>query len=581
MHSRGRRGGSSRARRFLEEGLRRGKRPAGQVRRLALCITVMALGSAGSGALVADASADGTVTLPGGPLVVSVGSLGECQSSYPNVGVNFYPPGGTLGDCGFFMAFPFAGNPTALQSEGSKGTVYGFEGAAGPHITTAAGGKLYTALKQLPTTGSGTTTDPYIQVTTFKVSGSDNKDYALVRVTTSYVNGQPQFGSFYDVQNITGTAPTSELQPAAATPLHFHAIAAGDLFVANDDHGTGVFLGGPPRFIGGQNAHTGTLGGFIESAPAWTNWQEGEWNSVIWEAVRNSPGSETVFNDTIDPTLLDNAAGVSWDEYLGGSGLAPGKMASFVIINRTQVPSTLSVQPVNQGLTVGQTGSIKVTATDNVGTPYAGRALVYSIGGSNPKTGSIITDSAGVATISYAGTNPGLDTIQMFLDLAGTGVQATQDPTSSAQITWAPAPPVPTSTYTVQSIHANPDGTITIVFVPTQSGAATLEVTVPTGTISRKEALAAKKKKCKKGQIKIKGKCRPKTTLSGKVSATGIGGVPLALTVKSSGKVQRALKRGRTVVLTATLKYQSALGGAPTVQVFHFTIKPKKKKHHH
>jgi hypothetical protein len=222
-----------------------------------------------------------------------------------------------------------------------------------------------------------------------------------------------------------------------------------------------------------------------------------------------------------------------------------------------------------------------VTATDNVGTPYASRSLVYSIGGANPKSGSVTTDASGVATISYVGAAAGLDTIQMFLDLAGTGVRATQDPSAAAQITWAPPPPVPTSTYKVQSIHANADGTITIVFVPTQSGAATLEVTVPTGTISRKEALAAKKKKCKRGQIKIKGKCRPKTTVSGRVSAAGVGGVPLALTVKSSGKVKRALKKGRTVVLTATLTYQSALGGAPAVQVFHFTIKAKRKKHHH
>jgi hypothetical protein len=116
--------------------------------------------------------------------------------------------------------------------------------------------------------------------------------------------------------------------------------------------------------------------------------------------------------------------------------------------------------------------------------------------------------------------------------------------------------------------------------VPTQSGAATLEVTVPTGTISRKDASAAKKKKCKKNQIKIKGKCRPKTTVSGRVSATGVGGVPLKLTVKPSSKVKKALKKGRTVTLTATLTYKSALGGTPTVQVFHFKVKPKKKHHH-
>jgi hypothetical protein len=553
---------------------RRGRPPRGLSRpkTRTRALVAMLLAVAGLGLSAVSASADGTVTLPGGPLIVSVGSLGECQSSYPNVGVNFFPPSSTLGDCGFFLAFPEASNPTPLKNK-----VYGFEGAAGPHITTASGGRLYTEVKQEPPTGSGTTADPYREVTTFKVRGTDAKDYALITVTTTYVNGQAQFTSTYDVQNVTGLLGAGGLEPATAATLYFHAIAAGDLFVANDDHGTGVFLGGPPRFIGGQNAHTGTLGGFIEATPTWTNYQEGEWNSVIWEAVRNSTAATPVFSGTIDPTLLDNGAGVSWDQFL--SGLAPGAHATFSIINRTQVPTTLSVQPVKQTLTVGQTGTVNVTATDNVGTPYANRSLVFSIGGANPKTGSITTNGAGVATISYVGAKPGIDTIQMFLDLAGTGVQASQDPTSSAQITWTP--PLPNSSYKVQSIHANSDGTITIVFVPAQAGAATLVVTVPTGTISRKQAIAAKKsksKKCKKGQIKIKGKCRPATTVSGSVSATGVAGVPLTLTVKPSSKVKSALKKGKTVHLIATLTYTSSLGGTPTVQTFKVTVKAKKAK---
>jgi hypothetical protein len=568
-----------------------GKSPSRRV--YALLGALAALLAIGFGPTAASAGADGTVTLPGSPLVVSVGSLGECQSSYPNVGVNFFPPEGTLGDCGFFLAFPSSpvGQPKPLQSK-----IYGFEGSAGPIITGATGGALYTAISQAPATGSGTAGDPYTEVTTFKVTDSGtSEDYALITVTTTYVNGEAQFTSTYDVQNITGTSPTSVLKPAPSATLYFHAIAAGDLYVANDDHGTGVVLGGPPRFVGGQNPHTGTLGGFIEvpSSP-WSNWQEGYWNGPeafetviaedkgIWNAVRTSATASSVFNDTIDPNLIDNGAGVSWDQFLT-EGLAPSKHATFSIINRAQVPTTLGVQPVNQTHTVGQTSTITVTATDNVGTPYAGRSLVYSISGANPKSGSVTTNAAGIATLSYVGTNPGLDTMQMFLDLAGTGIKAPQDPASSAQITWLPAPPTPNSSYKVQSIKANSDGTITIVFVPTQGGTATLEVTVPTGTIARKEAIAARRhraKKCKRGQIKIKGKCRPKTTVSGRVSATGVAGVPLTLTVAPSGNVRKALLKGKNVRLTATLTYTSALGGAPTVQVFHVTVKGKRKGHH-
>ena len=108
-------------------------------------------------------------------------------------------------------------------------------------------------------------------------------------------------------------------------------------------------------------------------------------------------------------------------------------------------------------------------------------------------------------------------------------------------------------------------------------------MTVPTGTIARREAIAARRKakKCKKNQIKLKGKCQPKITVSGKVSATGVAGVPLTLTVNPSGKITSALKKGKTVHLTATLTYTSALGGVPTVQTFHVTVKGKKKRKGH
>lgn len=563
-------------------------RRRGRIGRWSKSAVALALAITGFGALATDALADGSVTLPGGPLIVSVGSLGECQSSYANAGVNFFPPFGTVGDCGFFLSFPTAGSgqPAVL-----KETVFGFSGSAGPGLSTD-----YTAINQGAPTGSGTASDPYTEVTTFKVRGSDGKDYALVTVTTTYISGQPQFTSTYDVQNLTGTTPGNGLEPPTATTLYFHAIEAGDLFVNNDDRGTGVFLAGPPRFIGGQNNTSGVLGGFIEApAPAlpWTNFQEGYWNGPeppepripqnngIWNAVRTSATSAPVFNETVDPNLMDNGAGVSWDQFLT-TGLAAGQHATFSVINRAQVPTTLSVQPVTQTLSAGATASIKVTATDTAGTPYSGRHLVYSIAGANPKTGTVTTDSSGVATISYVGANAGLDTIQMFLDLAGTGVQAGQDPASSAQVTWTPVPPTPNSTYTVQSIKSNPDGTITITFVPTQAGTATLTVTVPTGTIARKQAaLAAKKaKKCKKGLKRIKGKCRPAVTVTGTTKAAGTAGVPLVLAVKPSSKIRSLLAKGKTVHLTATLTYASALGGAPTVHVYKVTVKGKKPKHH-
>jgi hypothetical protein len=144
-----------------------------------------------------------------------------------------------------------------------------------------------------------------------------------------------------------------------------------------------------------------------------------------------------------------------------------------------------------------------------------------------------------------------------------------------------PAPPSPNSGYTVESITSNSNGTVTLTFVPTQSGEAALVVTVPTASIASASAEAAKSKRCKHGQIKIKGKCLPATTVTGKTSAKGTAGVPLKLTVDLSSKIKAQLKKGKTVHLTATLTYTSSLGGASTVRTFLVTVKGKHRRHRH
>src|SRR2546429_7881904 len=136
MHSTDGRGRRSR----LTDGsaLRRGarRRSAARIGRRSRGLLVTGLATLGLGALAPGAgAAEEAVGFPGGPLTVSVGPLGQCQSSYPNRGNNFFPPSGNLGDCGFFLAFPtpsggkFTGQPGALA-----GQTYGFEGSAGPGI---------------------------------------------------------------------------------------------------------------------------------------------------------------------------------------------------------------------------------------------------------------------------------------------------------------------------------------------------------------------------------------------------------------------------------------------------------------
>ncbi len=194
-----------------------------------------------------------------------------------------------------------------------------------------------------------------------------------------------------------------------------------------------------------------------------------------------------------------------------------------------------------------------------------GNPVVVGTGGGN----------AEIAYVENPGTGP-----QVFLEsLNYAALYAADNPPPSTKPAPLPPPLTPSGSYTIESIVSNSNGTVTITFVPTQSGEATLVLTVPTASIASTSAMAAKSKKCKHGQVKIKGKCRPSTTVAGKTSAAGTGGVPLKLTVNLSSTIKALLKKGKTVHLLATLTYKSSLGGAPTVNTYHITVKGHKPKH--
>ncbi len=149
----------------------------------------------------------------------------------------------------------------------------------------------------------------------------------------------------------------------------------------------------------------------------------------------------------------------------------------------------------------------------------------------------------------------------------------------------SPPPPVATkadSTFLLKSVKANANGTVSVTLVPTQSGRATFSATVPTAKIARVAATEAKRgKHCRHGAKKIHGKCRPVTSLYGSAAGSGAAGAPLQLTIAPSAAARAALAKGRTLHLAATVSYQSALGGSPTVKAFGVTVKAKKHKKHH
>ncbi len=267
----------------------------------------------------------------------------------------------------------------------------------------------------------------------------------------------------------------------------------------------------------------------------------------------------------------------------GTPPVTPGTVSTNLVASNGTSGAQLTVPP---GTAVHDTVTV-------AGAPQSGR-ITYYIYSDSGCTAQVKTPVGGGVVkngVFPASTAVALPVGTYYFQAAysgGGGIPGSRSPCGSEVLTVAtppppPPPPAPNSTFTIKSIVANPNGTITITFIPVQGGTGTLVVTVPTASIASTSAVAAKakkSKKCKTGQVKIKGKCRPSTTVAGTTSASGTAGVPLKLTVTLSSKIKALLKKGKTVHLVATLTYKSSLGGTPTVNTYDVTIKGKRPHHH-
>jgi hypothetical protein len=311
-------------------------------------VSILAVAGAALGGLASTSVAlAANVQLPGAPLTVSASADGQFQSYVTAADgtqtYSFYPSGDLDGDAGAFFAFPTGdGDPAELA-----GSVFGFNGSAGP-----TGIQPVVPVSQSGVGGDGTTANPYSVTTVYDVVGpTSGAVYLEVTQTTTYVSGDHSFTNAYSVQNV------------GPSPLSLRSMIAGDLFTAGDDSGVG-FAGEVPRSVGGYSVDVDAAGGFDEApppSPAWSGFEEGSFADTspdsisepgIWNIVENgfqpapfntplpgatpegaAPLADGGFNDTIDPNLIDNAAGVQFDTYLpAGHPLPPGGAFQYSIV---------------------------------------------------------------------------------------------------------------------------------------------------------------------------------------------------------------------------------------------------------
>jgi hypothetical protein len=523
------------------------------------CLAAVLFALVLNAALTASALADTTTALSGDPLTVYVGQRGQLQAfrAGSDTGI-FYAPSSQVGDAGFFLAFPagFTGETTPR--------VFGFRGQAGP-----SGLDDYTPISQAPTTGSGTASDPFVQVTKYGVSiDSGATDILVVTQTTSYVNGAQQFHLRWDVHNASGNA------------VSFKAFAAADFYFDGSDRGTGIYTDGPPRFIGGTNSDTGNSGGFAEvlggGLQAWSAYQAlafGSGANEVWGKIQSAASTTgATFDNTVGGETMDNAGGTEWDQDATGAGLAAGATRSFELTVRNAVPAVLQLTPTNGGSPQGVPINFTAVATNTDGVPYAGKTLRYEITGVNPSTGSVVLAGDGTATITDPGANAGADTLVTYVDFNGDSTRQPVEPQASALGTFVDNVP-PTCVVKVSGDRPGGGGAgkpLVITVNCTESATVTAATTLQTIPTARHATASASKKKKKKA-VKIKLKTTSATVNPGQAFPVKVA-IPPKVRKKYAGKTLKAIIKvtardsaGNVKTVTATRKIKLA--------------KVKKKKH--
>jgi hypothetical protein len=157
----------------------------------------------------------------------------------------------------------------------------------------------------------------------------------------------------------------------------------------------------------------------------------------VFGVVGNTDLAAQGFNDTIDPTLLDNGAGVQWDI----PSLPLNDSRTFQVVWRFRHFTPLALTLAAATRATGQTATATVAARNSDGNPEPGRSVLYVISGPNFGAGAVTTGADGTAAITWTGTNTGVDTLTAFVDANSNGLRDGDEPEQAVSVTWTPPPP--------------------------------------------------------------------------------------------------------------------------------------------
>jgi PKD repeat protein len=152
-------------------------------------------------------------------------------------------------------------------------------------------------------------------------------------------------------------------------------------------------------------------------------------------------------------------------------------------------------------------------------------------------------------------------------------------PTTTATTATTATTPAPSSSFGAVSASLDQNtGAITFTESVGDPGSFSWLLTFQNGKFG---VFAASTSKCKKGYVKLNGKCRPSKIVYAKGRKAVAAPGTVTFTIKPSRSaltaLKNALKRKKGLPVTITLTFQSSRGGSPVSQTRTVTVKLKKK----
>ncbi len=391
-------------------------------------------------ALIAPASAlADTQVIPGDgtantrKLTIYAGDNGSLQAKQgapqdPGVGMFCCSSGGPASNF-FYLRLKGAPAPNTTIWQGASG------GGGVSQGTSAAvtSGPALVPVSNGPVTGNWTPMSPAQNETVLKAQ-FDGVDLFRIKQTVLYTGFDLKFRVVWEITNI---------DPQGRT-IPFIFGTAADLYLDSSASGTGVFIDGPSRFVGGSNSQSRTTNGLQEVTdsrlpgesagtvvPRWASFGEDYYGSIISRLLNSD-----AFANTVNPGLIDNGAGVSWNDR-ATQGLAPTQTVRYEAIWHARRPTPLTAWPASAVKELPGAHQVTLSLVDANFNPVVGQRVNYEVTGANPGTpASATTDQAGNVVVNWNGANVGLDTLMAYADADGDGTRDPEEPAASATVRW-------------------------------------------------------------------------------------------------------------------------------------------------